>query len=576
MHGRIGSDCGAWRWRRGGWAAVLLAALAACDRSPTTADGPLALPGRPSLTVTPACAGTGTTHAGDSITTAVSWGPGGSPHHVSQTVVVDAGGQLVIYPGAVLCFQGGTGIRAKNGGRVHARGSDTAKILMTAYDPAYGWSGVELRDNPPAWNSYLTNVVMEHVAVGSTAVTTLDQHPVIMDSTVVRQSGQALRLLAPYTWVARSRVDTTTDGTRPAVAVGDSVIWQRNEIRRAAGVGLRVEGTVGVYLLGGRIIESAGVGLQVPSSSAVKGAAPVRVRGGGVHGAELAAGAFARIYPNLTDQDSLLGNARDTLYVTGDTLTERAIARAVLPWHVRAQVYVQSGGELRAQPGARLSFDAGTGVTVLWGGVKARGTAAAPVLFTADDPALGWGGMDITFGDTSYLTNVRMEHVSVNATAVYEVFTPLVIDSAVFRQVGIAAQLFGGGASISRTRVDTTLSTSAAVGLAFDARIESTRIRKPYGSGLLLWHATVQVGSCEVRDAGWAGIQLLDTVPVHDCNVVNNGGPGIYQTFSGTADVTNVWWGDAGGPNGPNGDGAYGDLNYTPWRTTPFVLPYVP
>jgi hypothetical protein len=153
-------------------------------------------------------------------------------------VVVDAGGQLVIYPGAVLCFQGGTGIRARNGGRVHARGSNAAKILMTAYDPAYGWSGVELRDNPPTWNSYLTNVVMEHVAVGSTAVTTLDRHPVLIDSTVVRQSGQALRLLAPLSWVARSRIDTTTDGTRPAVAIGDSVIWQRNDMRHAAGVGL--------------------------------------------------------------------------------------------------------------------------------------------------------------------------------------------------------------------------------------------------------------------------------------------------------------------------------------------------
>ncbi|HEU4884149.1 MAG TPA: right-handed parallel beta-helix repeat-containing protein [Longimicrobium sp.] len=572
------ADGGSRRFFLGGWAAlVLAAAVAACDRAPTEPGERLARPGGVSMTVTPACAGGGgTAHAGDSITTAVAWGAGGNPHQVSQTVVVDAGGQLVIYPGAVICFQGGTGIRARNGGRVHARGSNTATILMTAYDPANGWSGVELRDNPPVWNSYLTNVVMEHVASGSTAVTSLDQHPVLIDSAVVRQTGQALRLLAPFSRVSRSRVDTTTDGTRPAVAIGDSVIWQRVDLRGAAGVGVRVEGTVGVYLLGGRIIGSGGVGLQVPSRSAVQGAAPVRVTGGAVHGAELSAGAFAVIYPNLTDQDSLLGNARDTLYMTGDTLTERVIARAVLPWHVRAPVYVESGGEVLAQPGARLSFDAGTGIELRWALLQARGTPAAPVLFTADDPALGWSGMEIVFGDSSYLTNVRIEHVDASHTAVYAAFTPLVIDSAVFRQVGNAVQMWGGGASISRTRVDTTLAGGWAVSLAYDTRIESTLIRASAGTGLLLWDTDVQVVSCEVRDAGWAGIQMFYETTVHDCNLVNNAGPGIDNMFGTTADVTNVWWGDAAGPNGTNGDGAAGDLNYTPWRTTPFVLPYVP
>lgn len=333
---------------------------------------------------------------------------------------------------------------------------------------------------------------------------------------------------------------------------------------------------MGVYLLGGHIIESGGVGLRVPSRSAVKGAAPVRVTGGAVHGAELSAGAFAMIYPNLTDQDSLLGNARDTLYMTGDTLTARVIARAVLPWHVRAPVYVEYGGEVRAQAGARLSFDAGTGIELRWARLVARGTPAAPVLFTADDPVLGWSGMFFTFGDSSYLTNVRIEHVDESSYAVDTRFTGLVIDSAVFRQVGSAVQLFGGGASISRTRVDTTLAWGWAVSLAGDTRIESTRVRAPGGSGLLLWDTDVQVASCEVRDAGWAGIQMFYETTVHDCNLVNNAGPGIDNMFGTTADVTDVWWGDTAGPNGPNGDGAAGDLNYTPWRTTPFVLPYVP
>jgi hypothetical protein len=578
MRHRKQADGGTRRLLRGGWtAALLVAALAACDRQPTAAGERLARPGDASLLVTPGCTwGTGTVHTHETLTTAVMWSRAASPHHVTDTTVVDAGGQLILLPGAQVCFAYGGAILARNGGRLHARGLDTARILLTAYNPAFGWDGVDLSDDPPGWNSYLTNVVLEHVAVGRTAVTTRDAHPVIMDSAVVRQSGQALNLLAPFSKVARSRIDTTTDRTRPAVVLGDSVIWQRNTLRRAAGVGLRVEGTVGVYLLGGRIEGSGGAGLQVPSSRAVKGSAPVRVTGGGAHPAELAVGAFAQIYPNPADQDSLLGNARDTLYVTGDTLSTQAYARAVLPWHVQGRVDVDSTGVLTAQPGARLSFDPGVGIYLLWSRMVARGTPAAPVVFTADDPALGWSGMQFIFGsDTSYLTNVRIEHVGVYETAVDATFTPLVIDSAVIRQSGMAAQLLGD-ARISRTRVDTTLGSSAGMILGYDSRIESTLIRAPGGPGLMVLHSTVQIVSCEVRDGSDAGIVMQSAVAVHDCNLVNNAWPGIMNLSQDTADVTGNWWGDAAGPTGPSGDGVSGPLSYTPWRTTPFVLPYVP
>ena len=40
-----------------------------------------------------------------------------------------------------------------------------------------------------------------------------------------------------------------------------------------------------------------------------------------------------------------------------------------------------------------------------------------------------------------------------------------------------------------------------------------------------------------------------------------------------TINVENNWWGDASGPGLYD---AQGPLDYTPWRTTPYVLPYVP
>jgi hypothetical protein len=64
---------------------------------------------------------------------------------------------------------------------------------------------------------------------------------------------------------------------------------------------------------------------------------------------------------------------------------------------------------------------------------------------------------------------------------------------------------------------------------------------------------------------------------VHDCNLVDNAGVGIYRSGGTTAvNVEDNWWGDAAGPTGPNGDGVSGLVDYTPWRTAPYVLPYVP
>ena len=69
---------------------------------------------------------------------------------------------------------------------------------------------------------------------------------------------------------------------------------------------------------------------------------------------------------------------------------------------------------------------------------------------------------------------------------------------------------------------------------------------------------------------------MLSGNEVHNCNLVNNAGLGISTISTDSINVENNWWGDSAGPNGPNGDGVGSTLDYTPWRTTPYVLPYVP
>ena len=69
----------------------------------------------------------------------------------------------------------------------------------------------------------------------------------------------------------------------------------------------------------------------------------------------------------------------------------------------------------------------------------------------------------------------------------------IVVDSAVFRRNGRAISIFSAGSRLSRTRVDTTLSSAGpAVELGANTILESTLIRGSSKHGLLLRSSAVQ------------------------------------------------------------------------------------
>jgi hypothetical protein len=561
--------------------AALMAAgvLAACD-APTASENARAGQ-EPSFLITPACAGTGgQTHASTTIGNVQTWTLANSPHRVTGTITVGYAGRLTIAPGAVVCFDPGTGITAQNGGRVLARGRDTAVIVLTARDPAVGWSGIQFYGSP-AVSSYLTNVRIEHVAYSNVAVGAYEYHPVVLDSAVIRRSGQAVHLHSPASRFSRSRVDTTTNRGVPAVDLANGATFEKSTVRRSAGIGVRVSGP-NVSLIGGRIEGSGGVGLHMWSYYQTGATMQtVRVVNGRSYGVDLPAEAMMRLYPTPGQQDSARGNARDTLLLSGGYLKKPLTFGPRIPVRVTSTITVDSIGVLFAQPGAQLVFDPSAGIYAQGGGrVEARGTAAKPVLFLADDPAVGWAGITLTSPATrtSYLTNVRIEDVGYYHTAVtaYD-YHRVTVDSAVIRNSGAAAALYSNNSRISRTRVDSTLYSGVpAVTLAASAKIESTLIRAAAGTGLLLTSPLALVGSCEIREGDGVGIEMYSPVAVHGCNLVDNVGVGISNLSGSNADVKNNWWGSAGGPAGAGGDGMSGALVFSPWSTVPFVLPYVP
>lgn len=558
--------------------------LAACGRDlPTNEADRTPPPDAPSRALNPACDSTGSDHPSSTIIVPTTWTRAAGPHRVVGTVTAYGAGRLIIEPGTVVCLGQLGALDTYAGGRITARGLDTARIVFTAIDFADGWRGVTLNGAPDS-ASVFAHVLMEHVRSVSTAIAALDAHAVLIDSAVLRQNGQAARLEAPGSEIARSRVDTTTSAQAAAVVLGDSTGFVRVAVHGAAGVGVDVTAASGARLMGGRIAGSGGMGLRVTGDRAIADADPVRVTGGAGFPAEMSANAFARVYPALTDQDSLLGNAADTLSVTRSMLKSWAYSRAVLPWRVRDTVFVEGWGILRVQPAGRLVFDQHAAIVARSGGrLVARGIHGYPVVLTAANPLQGWDGilLEGAPSNPSYLTNARVQHVdNPGYGLIARGSHPVVVDSAVFRQNHGAISVWTAGSRISRTRVDTTDITAIQLGGA--VTLESTRIRGAGSTaGLQLWDGGVQVTSCEVRESAGFGIQVISgvaTLPtVRDCNLVDNGGPGMENPSpNGVVGAEDSWWGDAAGPTGPNGDGVSGLVDYTPWRTSPVVLPYVP
>lgn len=557
--------------------ALLSAAAGAC--ADTSAVGPdRAAPDRPSLTLNPACdPGLGGQTHTDSVLAAETWSRANNPHRVGGVIYIHGAGVLTLQPGVLVCFGTGAALAALGGGHLVANGLDTARIVLTAVDPDSGWWGVHMAGNP-ATGSSLRNVRLEHTRTVY-SLSTNDYHAAALDSVEFRQVEHGLHLWGHGTSIRRSRMDTVTSAMVPAVALGNQVTFEKNTVRGAAGVGVAVLGTTGVSLLGGRIEGSGGVGLQANgiAGPGFTSTLPVRVVGGASYPAELSVGAFSKIYTQTSHQDSLLGNARDTLVVTGGALTWLGIASSKIPWRVTDDIVVQGWGGLNALPGAVLVFDQDVSVTARDGGrIVARGTQAAPARFTSAAGA-SWLGIRLegTPALGSHLSNVRIENATDGVAVWAEGLHTVVIDSAVFRQVGAAAWLMSPNSRISRTRVDTTTTGLAAIGLWGDNQVlESTRVRASGGPGIAVDESSSSILSCEVLDSAEEGISVWG-VDVHNCNLVGNQGAGIFSRGA-LISADGNWWGDAAGPTGPNGDGVFGAVGYTPWRTTPYVLPYVP
>jgi hypothetical protein len=87
------------------------------------------------------------------------------------------------------------------------------------------------------------------------------------------------------------------------------------------------------------------------------------------------------------------GSGTGTTVPAGNVVTQ-TWTQAGSPFRVQGDITVPAGSTLTVQPGVTVLFMGHHRMTVV-GALDARGTAAAPILFTAADPVAGWYGLRI-------------------------------------------------------------------------------------------------------------------------------------------------------------------------------------
>ncbi len=521
--------------------------------------------------------GTPVEHA-TNITAAETWAAG-DPHWVTASIVVSNGSLLTIDPGAVVCVGAGLAL-VFDGGALNARGTVSDSIRFYPLEGGSDWGGLHFR-GADSFQSYLGHLTLEHAAV---AVANQGGHQVSLADARIRQTG-GIRLSASVdgfkSEIRRVVVDTTHDA-RDGIAVNGldhiledvavrsagrhgismpdlRVTLRRVTVENSAGTGISLStghGYGGITLDGVRISGSGGMGLRAPTGS-VASASGVRVTASDSFGVAAGLDVLGMLAPTRSSQDSLMGNAMDTLVVLGGRTAASLVVRGDLPWRVHGGIGFDSASTLTIEPAASLHFGPAAGADFWDARLDARGTAENPILMTAIDPDAGhWGGLSFyspSLADTSWIHHARIEYPAGGVSASAHVLSMKAVHA---RHSGRIQ------ASSAANLRNVTLDTSSAGAYHADGFVlngegivaDSLTVRGVRSVGILVNGADlgVELSFARITGAGGTGLEIRGSRAVsilRDVRVTDAGGTGMIASpgsVESAADVRVVGSGSYG------------------------------
>jgi hypothetical protein len=351
--------------------------------SPTLKDSVRLVVRLPALN---SCTGTGgTLHPATTHTTPQTWLASENPHYVSGTQTFNTGSGLTVGPGTLVCFNSGPLLTFVAGTRLVARGKQDSLITFTGATPTTTWNGILLGNDfsytgtAPSDTSWITNALIERTG-SNQGIVSRHRHALIMDSVRIRQSVQAaVQLLGPGSRLSRSTVDTMTSTSGTAVTIGQGLV-ELTTIRTVANmtsVFVSDTGTVrDVQIIGGsaaiQSTSSAATGMHLnnvtisgPTSFALdlqnstvhSASANVQILSGTGGAFRGHIGNLGVLFADSLQQETLTGKGKDTLFITGGSLTNATVVvRPDLPWIVNQTTNIDTLGVLAPRPGSRMLF----------------------------------------------------------------------------------------------------------------------------------------------------------------------------------------------------------------------------
>lgn len=511
------------------------------------------------------CANEGTCHSG-----AVSgtWWAADGPHHLVGAV--DVTSQLTIEAGTVVIGGRNAQLRLMEGAHLVALGSVSAPIAFIAADSAEPWGGIVDASSDKRSRVTLRNARIEHATAG-VAAGSID-----IDHSLIRKIGGAGVRVEGGSADGRGRIrhsaieEACQSGAASAAVVQESYATMDLEevvIRDSGCAGVYVDRRTTLRVVGVRVLGSAGTGLWLSDAAGgdpdLTEVSSLRITGGRGYPAELPGGA-ARTVLETVPLDSLLGNAADTLVVSGGFGASVQIDPR-LPWLLSAPDMFYWGGTVTLGPGSHLGI--GNAGGVIFGSdarLIAEGTPQAPAVLAGPGNVFFEGSRS----DSSRLAHARLYDVSVTTRETH----PLRITSS---------EVQGGFISLlsPRSSIHGSLITDGgragvggAVVLGGSTALEGTTIQRSVDHGLEVRGADVRISNCAVTGSAGDGVHVANTgvgLEIRQCNIVDNEGYGVNSEADSPVDATLNWWGDPDGPTGPDGDGARGNVAVEPWLTAP-------
>src|SRR6185436_3889823 len=297
------------------------------------------------------------------------------------------------------------------------------------------------------------------------------------------------------------------------VYLGDSAMLQTVDIVGGwTGVAAGCCSTGHSYLNDVTVTNTSDVGLDLEDVIIGATSANVLVSGSASYGYMGTVGNFATLFPDSLRQETLLGNARDTAFITGGTLTNAtALARPGLPWLVWNDITVDTLGVLVAHPGASFSTSYSSFFFQAGGTLDAHGSAARPVYFGPDvdsdwyglsfnNPGTSPDGFEVQPVAQSTLTNVIVdralglcaygtyyycynpeleEYYDQSAVSGADRHRVMIDSSRIHRSYNGAVTLLAAGSWIDHSLIDTTgnpTTAAHAVGLGSGTEMRRSRV----------------------------------------------------------------------------------------------------